>query len=189
MKKLLLSLVAIAFSAQIAFANNLDDLDDIQQAIGSAIGETTANAVTSTSSAIAASVNATTAAGAASTNIAGNVAAAGVNTTPNTGAAGTNIAGNTGTAGAGLANAQQLVALSPAQLAALGIQTNTLTATANTTVTPATTGLALAATATNINGVFAAVPTASGNTSAASIASTAAAMEIADSEDFSYDNE
>jgi len=191
MKKVILSVIAMVFSAQMAFANDLDDLDDIQQAIGSAVGETTASVVAGASGAIATTVNTATAAGATGANIAG-AAGAGANIAANTGT-GVNAA-NTGTAavgtGAGVATAQQLVALSPTQLAALGIQANPLTATSNNTaLVPATANISLTASATNINGVFAAIPTASGNVSAASIAATSAAMEIADSNDFSYDDE
>jgi len=178
MKKVIISVIAICFSAQMAFANDLDDLDDVQQAVASVVGEATANAVANTVNAV-------------STNVNNAATAAAVNGS----AAGSNIAGNIGTAGtagtaaAGLAvTAQQLVALSPAQIAALGIQTNTVTATASTTaLIPVAGTISLAA--ANINGVFLASPTAAGGSSAASIAAASAAIGVADSDEFSYDDE
>ena len=54
MKKAILCCVAVMFSAQVAFANDLDDVDDVQEAIGSVIGSAISNAIgNSTGSAIA----------------------------------------------------------------------------------------------------------------------------------------
>ncbi|MDQ6969157.1 MAG: hypothetical protein Q9M16_01420, partial [Mariprofundus sp.] len=66
------------------------------------------------------------------------------------------------------------------QTAAFGIQTNALVAS-STTSTP----LEIA----NINAFFAANPTASGESSAASEAATSAALTLADTEDYTYENE
>ena len=182
MKKVLICAAATCLFAQAAIANDFDDVDDVQQAIGSAIGSVTANAANAANAA-------------AGVNISNNV------TLGSPVAGGGNNAGTaTGAnAAAGAGNTNQLVALNGSQLAALGIQTNITPATGGASALAGTAaqpnGPALIAVSTvaggsSVNALFAANPTASGGIStAAHIAASAAAIMVADSDEYNYNEE
>ncbi len=221
MKKIILSIIAVTFSAQVALADDLDSLHDVQEAIGSAIGAATADAVHTSANIISEANTGLEFLALTPAQLAALTPAQIAALTP------AQLAALTPTQIAALSTAQvaalslaqlaaltpaqfaafttaQLAAISPTLLAALGVTTattagNTSTTTSGTVQTAALGIQASALTTTpststpsgaaNINAFFAANPTAAGEPSVASEAATSAALTLADTEDYNYEDE
>jgi len=188
MKKFVLTSVAVLFSAQLAFAspvNDLDDFDDVQQAIGSAIGTAAATSAANNGAGITSAVTASLSNGSVF-SIAGLTPAQIAALTP------AQIAGLTAAEIAAM-TPMQIAALSAAQIAALSpAQFAALTPAQILAVAPAATGTTVA----DVNALLASMPTAAGDeqteASIAAVATVVATLNSSDNgevADFAFDDE